>query len=96
MNEQWSDGRWEDDARKRNLWHEMMAQQGYIIFTLDNRGTADDNVHMANTMQLIYAFENSRKPFDLMIYPRKKRHMDGQDTKAHLFNLMTDYVKRNL
>jgi len=207
---------WEDDARKRNLWHEMMAQDGYIIFTLDNRGTpargrdfaqaiyhkwgtldiqdkiagvkylqelpyvdnsrigiwgwshggyltcmcmltaadyfstgiavapptdwlnydtiyterymgrpsdnaagyknssalnyvgnlkgklliihgtADDNVHMSNTMQLIYAFENGRQPFDLMIYPRKKHHMDGQDTKVHLFNLMTDYVKRNL
>ncbi|MDD5398174.1 MAG: S9 family peptidase [Dehalococcoidia bacterium] len=207
---------WEDDARKRNLWHEMMAQEGYIIFTLDNRdtigrgrdfeqavyrqwgtldiqdkiagvkylqklpyvdgsrigiwgwshggyltcmcmlkaadyfttgiavapptdwlnydtiyterymglpqenqegyetssalnyadglkgklliihGTADDNVHMSNTMQMIYAFENGRQPFDLMIYPRKKHHMDGQDTKVHLFNLMTDYIKRNL
>lgn len=207
---------WEDDARKRNLWHEMMAQEGYIIFTLDNRdtigrgrdfeqavyrqwgtldiqdkiagvkylqklpyvdggrigiwgwshggyltcmcmlkaadyfttgiavapptdwlnydtiyterymglpqdnqegyktssalnyvdglkgklliihGTADDNVHMSNTMQLIYAFENGRQPFDVMIYPRKKHHMDGQDTKVHLFNLMTDYIKRNL
>jgi len=207
---------WEDDARKRNLWHEMMAQEGYIIFALDNRGTpargkafaqaiywqwgtvdiqdkiagvkylqrlpyvdgsrigiwgwshggymtcmcmlkcedyfrtgiavapptdwhnydtiyterymgrpqdnpegyrvssalnyvdnlsgklliihgtADDNVHISNTMQLIYAFENSRKPFDLMVYPRKKHHMDGQDTKVHLFNLMTDYIKHNL
>lgn len=59
-------------------------------------GTADDNVHISNTMQLIYAFENSRKPFDLMVYPRKKHHMDGQDTKVHLFNLMTDYIKHNL
>jgi len=207
---------WEDDARKRNLWHEMMAQEGYIIFALDNRGTpargkafaqatyrqwgtldiqdkisgvkylqklpyvdcsrigiwgwshggyltcmcmlkaadyfttgiavapatdwlnydtiyterymgrpsdneegyaasstlnlienlkgkllivhgtSDNNVHMSNTMQLIYAFENSRKPFDLMLYPRKLHHMDGQDTKVHLFNLMTSYIKNNL
>jgi dipeptidyl-peptidase-4 len=207
---------WEDDARKRNLWHEMMAQEGYIIFALDNRGTpargrdfaqaiyrqwgtvdvldkiagvkylqklqyvdssrigiwgwshggymtcmcmlkgadyfktgiavapptnwynydtiyterymgtpqdnpegykksatlsyignlkgkllvihgtADDNVHIANTMQLVYALENSRKPFDLMIYPRKKHHMDSQDTKVHMYNLMTDYIKQNL
>jgi dipeptidyl-peptidase-4 len=59
-------------------------------------GTADDNVHIANTMQLVYALENSRKPFDLMIYPRKKHHMDSQDTKVHMYNLMTDYIKQNL
>ena len=27
--------------RFTNLWHQMMAQKGYIVFTLDNRGTAN-------------------------------------------------------
>jgi len=27
--------------RFTNLWHQMLAQKGYIIFTLDNRGTAN-------------------------------------------------------
>jgi dipeptidyl-peptidase-4 len=30
---------WDSDSRRRQLWHEMMAQNGYIIFTVDNRGT---------------------------------------------------------
>lgn len=59
-------------------------------------GTSDDNVHLANTMQLAYALQNARKPFDLMIYPRKMHHIGGQDTRVHLFNLITDYIVRNL
>ncbi len=27
--------------RFTNLWHQLMAQKGYIVFTLDNRGTAN-------------------------------------------------------
>lgn len=207
---------WENDARRRNLWHEMIAQQGYIVFGLDNRGTpfrgrdflqqiyrqwgtidvedkiagvqylrklpyvddkrigiwgwshggymtcmcmvkgenlfktgiavapptdwrnydtiyserymdspndnpegyknssvlnfvenlhgnlllihgtADDNVHISNTMQLISTLENNRIPFDIMIYPQKKHHLDVENTKVHLFNLMTSYIKNNL
>ena len=60
------------------------------------QGTSDDNVHMANTMQLAYALQNAHRPFDLMIYPRKMHHIGGQDTRVHLFNLMTDYIVRNL
>ncbi len=30
---------WDSDSRRRQLWHEMMTQKGYIVFTVDNRGT---------------------------------------------------------
>jgi dipeptidyl-peptidase-4 len=30
---------WDSDSRRRQLWHEMMAQNGYIVFIVDNRGT---------------------------------------------------------
>ena len=32
-------------------------------------GTADDNVHMQNTLQLIDALQKADKQFELMIYP---------------------------
>ena len=32
-------------------------------------GTADDNVHFQNTLQLVDALEQSGKCFDFMIYP---------------------------
>ena len=59
-------------------------------------GTADDNVHMSNTMQLVYALQNARKPFDLMIYPQKRHGIRGQDTRVHLFNKITEFILNNL
>ena len=59
-------------------------------------GSSDDNVHLSNTMQLAYALQNARKPFDLMIYPRKAHHIEGEDTRIHLFTLMTQYITENL
>jgi hypothetical protein len=40
------------------------------------RGSADDNVHLANAMQLSYAFQNARILFDLMVHPQKLHHID--------------------
>jgi dipeptidyl-peptidase-4 len=34
-------------------------------------GASDDNVHMQNSMQFMYALINNGIPFDLQIYPRK-------------------------
>jgi len=59
-------------------------------------GTSDDNVHMSNTMQLAYALENTGKPFDLMIYPRKLHGISGRNTRVHLFNKITEYILRDL
>ena len=36
-------------------------------------GTIDDNVHMQNTIQLVYELQKAEKPFRLMVYP-KSRH----------------------
>jgi dipeptidyl-peptidase-4 len=33
------------------------------------QGTADDNVHFGNTIQLIHQFDNAGIPYDLRIYP---------------------------
>ncbi|MDQ7063244.1 MAG: S9 family peptidase, partial [candidate division KSB1 bacterium] len=59
-------------------------------------GTADDNVHLSNTLQLVYALQNARKPFDLMLYPRKLHGIGGRDTRIHLFNMLTQYILEHL
>lgn len=66
---------------------------GYLLLI---HGTADDNVHLSNTMQLAYALQNARKPFDLMLYPRKLHGIRGTDTRIHLFKLMTAYLEAHL
>jgi dipeptidyl-peptidase-4 len=59
-------------------------------------GANDDNVHLSNTLQLAMALQEARKPFSLMIYPQKDHGISGQDTRIHLFNMITDYLVKNL
>jgi len=75
-------------------WQAYVDQlQGKLLLV---HGSSDDNVHLANTMQVAYALQNARKPFDLMIYPRKLHGIRGTDTRVHLFNYLTRYVLENL
>lgn len=57
-------------------------------------GSADDNVHLSNTMQLAHEFQRLNKPFHMMIYPRKM-HGIGE-VRDHLFHQITDYILKNL
>jgi dipeptidyl-peptidase-4 len=59
-------------------------------------GTSDDNVHLSNSMQLVYAFQIAHVPFDLMVYPRELHHIDDHDARLHLFSSMSKYVLQNL
>jgi dipeptidyl-peptidase-4 len=59
-------------------------------------GSADDNVHVQNTMRLIEALVQANKQFDWRIYPDKNHGIFGGNTRLHLYTLMTDYIKNNL
>ena len=63
---------------------------------LEVHGTSDDNVHMQNTMQMINAFINAGKQFDLQMYPRKTHAISGQATRVHLFNRIRNHFRREL
>ncbi|OAD90092.1 peptidase S9 [Aequorivita soesokkakensis] len=59
-------------------------------------GSADDNVHVQNTMRLIEALVQANKQFDWRIYPDKNHGIYGGNTRLHLYTLMTDFIKKNL
>ncbi len=59
-------------------------------------GSADDNVHVQNTMQLIEALVQANKQFDWRIYPDKNHGIYGGNTRLHLYTLMTNFIKENL
>lgn len=59
-------------------------------------GSADDNVHYQNTMEMINALVNANKQFDLFIYPDKNHGIYGGYTRLHLYNKMTDFIMNNL
>lgn len=59
-------------------------------------GSADDNVHVQNTYEMVSALVNANKQFDLFIYPDKNHSIYGGNTRQHLYQMMTDYIKENL
>ncbi len=59
-------------------------------------GSADDNVHVQNTMLMIEALVQANKQFDWAIYPDKNHGIYGGYTRIHLFNMMTDFIKEKL
>jgi len=59
-------------------------------------GSADDNVHIQNTMEMISALVNANKQFDLFIYPDKNHGIYGGNTRYHLYKKMTDFILDNL
>lgn len=63
---------------------------------LEVHGTSDDNVHMQNTMQMIYALINAGKEFNLQIYPRKTHAIAGQAARVELFNRIRNYFRQQL
>ena len=59
-------------------------------------GSADDNVHLQNTMEMVSALVKEDKNFDLLIYPDKNHGIYGGNTRYHLYKKLTNYILRNL
>lgn len=59
-------------------------------------GSADDNVHYQNTMEMINALTKANIQFDMFIYPNKNHGIYGGNTRNHLFMMMLDYTLKNL
>jgi dipeptidyl-peptidase-4 len=59
-------------------------------------GSADDNVHVQNSMQMIEALVQANKQFDWAIYPDKNHGIYGGKTRIQLFNKMTTFIKEKL
>ncbi len=59
-------------------------------------GMADDNVHFQNAVEMTDALVNANKQFDYFAYPNKNHGIYGGNTRLHLYNMMSNYIKNNL
>jgi dipeptidyl-peptidase-4 len=59
-------------------------------------GTADDNVHFQNSVELVNALVNANKQFDFYIYPDKAHGISGGNARLHLYTKMTNFLLENL
>lgn len=61
-------------------------------------GTADDNVHFQNSVDLVSALQKEGKSFQFMMYPNKNHGMAGNEgsSRLHLYHVLTDFLLKNL
>jgi len=60
-------------------------------------GSGDDNVHYQNSMRMTNALIEANKPFDQAIYPDRTHGIyRGKNTRLHLYNKMTKFIRKNL
>lgn len=59
-------------------------------------GTADDNVHVQNTYEMVSALVKANKQFELFVYPDKNHGIYGGNTRLHLYQKMTNFIEGNL
>ncbi|SNS34293.1 dipeptidyl-peptidase-4 [Belliella buryatensis] len=59
-------------------------------------GTGDDNVHFQNAVDLVDALIKADKQFESFYYPNRNHGISGGNTSWHLYNMMTDFIKRKL
>lgn len=61
-------------------------------------GTADDNVHFQNSVQMIKALVKSNIDFESAYYPDKNHGISGNldNTSFHLWSKMTNWIMENL
>jgi dipeptidyl-peptidase-4 len=72
--------------------HVSKLEGSYLLV----HGSADDNVHVQNTMRMVDALVEADKQFDLFIYPDKNHGIYGGNTRYHLYKKMTNFIKENL
>ncbi|MBP1677095.1 MAG: dipeptidyl-peptidase [Bacteroidetes bacterium] len=59
-------------------------------------GSADDNVHVQNTMLYIDKLVEADKQFEMQIYTDKNHSILGKQTRRHLYTRMSDFLSNNL
>jgi dipeptidyl-peptidase-4 len=72
--------------------HASKLKGAYLLV----HGTADDNVHVQNSMRMAEALIQANVDFDYMLYPDKNHGIYGGKTRLHLYRKMTDFLLENL
>lgn len=59
-------------------------------------GTADDNVHLQNALEISEAFVQADKQFEMFYYTNRNHSIYGGNTRYHLFTKMVNFLNDNL
>jgi dipeptidyl-peptidase-4 len=67
--------------------------QGKLLLV---HGTADDNVHVQNSMEISEALVQANKQFEMFYYTNRNHGIYGGNTRYHLFTKKLQFLKDNL
>jgi len=59
-------------------------------------GTADDNVHMSNTIEFVGKVQAADRYCDMFLFPNMNHSINGCDARAIVYGRMIQYFKENL
>ena len=59
-------------------------------------GSADDNVHVQNTLEYANKLIQADKQFDMFIYPNRNHNINSDNSRKHLYQMKFDYLMRYL
>ena len=59
-------------------------------------GAMDNNVHMQNATMLVYELQKAGKQFQFMPYPTQQHGVVNPMQVKHMYQMMTDFVEKNL
>lgn len=59
-------------------------------------GTADDNVHFQNAMELVKALNEAGVEYEQFFFPNKNHFIMGGNTRTYLYNKLAKYIMENL
>ena len=53
-------------------------------------------MHLHNSLQLANALQQAGKQFELMVYPGSRHGVTNRKQRRHLYEMMTEFVTREL
>ncbi len=59
-------------------------------------GTADDNVHLSNTIEFVARLQQADRYCDMFLFPNMNHSINGCDARALVYGRMLQYFKSNL
>ena len=74
------------------IFHVNKMKGKYLLV----HGTADDNVHFQNSVDIVSKLVDANVQFESFYYPNKNHSIYGGNTRYHLYTKMTDFILGNL
>lgn len=59
-------------------------------------GTADDNVHLSNTMEFVSRLQEANRSCDMLLFPNMNHSINGCNARRLVYGKMIDYFAKNL